>query len=196
MMNMMKRLINLFSLIVSLLTGLFVVQLQAAPNDNLGRLFSRPNERNNLDNLRQNQKLKIISPQDNPQPDVMVDTAPPELPDPITLQGYVKRSDGTKSTLWINNQAVQEDSTVDSVQIGRINKQGFSKKGASTEGVEVKIPANGRQIRLKAGQMYEPETNQIKELQVVEKAKKLNLEETGVIDDAESSAGRINRKDE
>lgn len=186
MMNMMKRLITLFSLIVSLLTGLFMAQLQAAPNDNLGRLFSRPNERNNLDNLRQNQKLKIISPQDNPQPDVMADTAPPELPDPITLQGYVKRSDGTKSTLWINNQAVQEDGTVDSVQIGRINKQGFSKKGASTEGVEVKIPANGKRVQLKAGQMYEPETNKIVEMQVVEKAKRLRLEEAGVIDDGKS----------
>lgn len=196
MMNMMKRLINLFSLIVSLLTGLFVAQLQAAPNDNLGRLFSRPNERNNLDNLRQNQKLKTISPQANPQPDVMVDTAPPELPDPITLQGYVKRSDGTKSTLWINNQAVQEDSTVDNVQIGRINKQGFSKKGASTEGVEVKIPANGKRVQLKAGQMYAPETNKIVEMQVVEKAKRLRLEEAGVIDDGESSAGRIDRKGE
>jgi len=31
--------------------------------------------------------------------------------------------------------------------------------------------------------MYEPETNQIKELQLVEKAKRLRLEEAGVIDD-------------
>ncbi len=180
---MMIKRFNIFSLSVSLLAGSFVAQLHAAPIESFGRLFSRPAERNNLDYLRQNQKLKVITPQDIPQPEAIVDNAPPTLPDPITLQGYVKRSDGTKSTLWINHQAVQEDSTVDNVQIGRLNQRGFSKKGANTEGVEVKIPANGKRVQLKAGQRYEPETNQIIEMQVVEKAKRLRLEEAGVIDD-------------
>ena len=48
--------------------------------------------------------------------------------------------------------------------------------------MDVKIPANGKQIRLKAGQMYAPEDNKIYEMQVVEKAKRLNLEQRGVID--------------
>jgi len=178
---------NTFKMLTGLLLGLlmtiFFTSVQAAPDDDLGRLFSKPNERNNLDNLRQNQKLKIVSPQDDPLPDPMAEAAPPELPDPITMQGYVKRGDGEKSTLWINNQAVQEDSTVGNVKIGRLNQSGFSKQGASIEGVDVKIPANGKHIRLKAGQVYEPETNQIKELKSVEKEKKLGLEETGVIDD-------------
>jgi hypothetical protein len=91
------------------------------------------------------------------------------------MQGYVKRSDGVKGTLWINNQAVQEDGTVDNVQIGRINRRGFSSKATIAEGVDVQ--ASGKKIRLKAGQMYEPETSQIKELQVVEKAKLLKLNE-------------------
>jgi hypothetical protein len=183
MMIMMKRLLALFSL---MLTSLLVTPLQAAPNDNFGRLFSRPAERTNLDNLRQNQKLKLISPQDSPQSDATAVATTPALPDPITLQGYVKRGDGTKSTLWINHQAVEEDSMVNNVQIGRLNKRGFSKKGASTEGVDVKIPANGKRVKLKAGQMYDPETNQVIEMHVVEKAKRLNLEETGVIDDGKS----------
>ena len=175
----MKLFTILISLFVSLLTGSFMAQSYAASNDDFGRLFSRPNERNNLDDLRKNQKLKIVSPQPE---EAILDIVPMELPDPITLQGYVKRSDGTKSTLWINHQAVQEDSTVDNVQIGRLNQRGSSKKGAGTDSLDIKIPANGKHIRLKAGQVYEPETNQIKELQVVEKAKRLNLEETGVID--------------
>jgi hypothetical protein len=162
--------------------------LQAAPNDNFGRLFSRPAERTNLDNLRQNQKLKVISPQDNPQSDATVVATPPALPDPITLQGYVKRGDGTKSTLWINHQAVEEDSMVNNVQIGRLNKRGFSKKGASTEGVDVKIPANGKRVKLKAGQMYDPEANQIIEMHIVEKAKRLRLEEMGVIDGSDEKS--------
>ncbi|HYN53695.1 MAG TPA: hypothetical protein VES38_03210, partial [Methylotenera sp.] len=168
-------------LIVSSLAHLFLAEVQAAPNDNLGRLFSRPNERNNLDFLRQNQKLKIIIPQAEPQLDSTADIVEAELPAPITLQGYVKRSDGAKSTLWINNQAVQEDSMVDSVQIGKLNQRGHSNLGGSPEGLDVKIPANGKQLRLKAGQVYEPETNEIKELKTVEKEKQIYLQETGVI---------------
>jgi len=175
-----------YKMLASLLIGLFIslmtTQVQAEPNNEFGRLFSKPNERSNLNILRQNQKLKPIGTPEV-QPEEALNVAPATPTEPITLQGYVKRSDGT-STLWINNQAVQENSTVDNVKIGRLNKRGFSKKGASTEGVDVKIPASGKHIRLKAGQMYEPETNQIIELQVVEKAKRLNLEQSGVIGDS------------
>jgi hypothetical protein len=183
------------SLLVSLLVSAFVMQAQAAANDDFGRLFSRPDERKNLDYLRQNQPLKTISPAEDSQSEPAVEAAPVVLPDPITLQGYVKRSDGTKSTLWINNQAVQEDSTVDNVQIGKLNQRGNKTTGENPEGLDVKIPANGKRIRLKAGQVYEPETNQIKELKTVEKENRLNLEETGVIgDDAKSSNVKTNNK--
>ncbi len=167
-------------LVMLLITG-GATSVFAAPDDGFGRLFSRPNERNNLDVLRQNQKLKVVAPD---PVEAGVEAPPIELPAPITLQGYVKRSDGNKSTLWINNQPVQEDSTVDDVKIGRLNKRGTS----SQEGLDVKIPGNGRNVRLKAGQVYEPETNQIRELKTIEKEKRLNLEETGVIDDREGDS--------
>ncbi len=181
---MTNRMNCLFSLIL-----LFVMATpvgHAAPNDNLGRLFSRPIERNNLDVLRQNQKLKVIVPQENAAPEVEEKAAPEELPEPVTLQGYVKRSDGKGNTIWINNQAVQENTTVDKVKVGRVNQRGFSKKGASTEGVDVKIPVTGKQIRLKPGQMYEPENNKIYEMQIVEKTKRLELEQSGVINSDET----------
>jgi hypothetical protein len=184
----MNRLLPSSKILVSLLVGLFIsglaLQVQAEPNGEFGRLFSKPNERSNLNILRQNQKLKPIGTPEA-QPETTLNAAPAAPTEPITLQGYVKRSDGT-STLWINNQAVQENSAVDNVKIGRLNKRGFSQKGASTEGVDVKIPASGKHIRLKAGQMYEPESNQIVEMQVVEKAKRLSLEDAGVIDDGQS----------
>jgi len=161
-----------------LLASIFAMPLQAAPDDDFGRLFSRPNERKNLDILRQNQKLKVATPQDSLQPESTTDAAPPELPDPITMQGYVKRSDGS-STLWINNKAVREDSAVDDVQIGRLNKRAGSVAGSDS--LNVNIPATGKHVHLKAGQVYMPETNQIRELKTVEKEKLLNLEETGVI---------------
>ncbi|NOT14998.1 MAG: hypothetical protein HOP21_05350 [Methylotenera sp.] len=164
-------------LLCGLQIGLLTLNLHAAPSDDFGRLFSRPNERKSLDILRQNQKLKVIKPEDNiaTAPE---NIAPPQLPAPVTLQGYVKRSDGT-STLWINNKAVQENSAVDEVQIGKLQSQTGTTQ--AMDGLNVKIPANGKQIRLKAGQVYLPETNQIRELKTVEKAKRLNLEETGVI---------------
>lgn len=119
---MMNMIIKLFTpILATLLTALFFTSVQAAPDDDFGRLFSRQNERKNLDVKRQNQKLKVITPQDL-QPDPLATAAPPELPNPITMQGYVKRSDGA-STLWINNQAVQEGSEIDNVQIGRLKGQ-------------------------------------------------------------------------
>lgn len=179
---------SLTCIFLGLCLGVLATQAQAEANEQLGRLFSKPNERSNLNVIRQNQKIKVISAKEAQQPEVVLNAEPAELPEPITLQGYVKRNDGQKNTLWINGRTIQEDSTVDSIKVGRLNQRGFSKKGESTEGVDIKIPANGKHIRLKAGQMYEPENNKIYEMQVVEKAKRLNLEEAGVIDDGDEKS--------
>ncbi len=195
----MNSTLKLYKMRLSLLAGLLIsiltLQVQAEATGQFGRLFTKPSERTNLNVLRQSQQLKVVTPQDKPDPEDGSEPESAALPNPVTLQGYVKRSDGA-STLWINKQAVQEDSSVDDVKIGRLNQQGFSKKGASVEGVDVKIPANGKKIHLKAGQMYEPETNQIIELQVVEKAKRLNLEETGVIDGNAVDANKVGNRAE
>jgi len=176
---MMKLLTPPFGLLLALsVIGLPVTKLQAAAGGDFGRLFSYPSERKTLDVLRQNQKLKVITPQDLQQ-EASETSEPVELPDPVTMQGYVKRSDGA-TTLWINNKAVQENSTVDDVRVGRLHKQaGTAQTG--TDNLNVQIPANGKNIHLKAGQVYVPETDQIKELKLLEKEKRLRLEETGVI---------------
>ncbi len=183
------------SFLAGMLMSILTLQAQAEATGQFGRLFTKPSERTNLNVLRQSQQLKVVTPQDKPDSEDGAEAESVALPNPVTLQGYVKRSDGA-STLWINKQAVQEDSSVDDVKIGRLNQQGFSKKGASVEGVDVKIPANGKKIHLKAGQMYEPETNQIIELQVVEKAKRLNLEETGVIDGHALDSNKVGNRAE
>jgi len=170
-------------MLLALAQSLCVSSLQAAPNDDFGRLFSRPGERKNLDVMRQNQKLKVITQQDL-QRESATDDEPVALPEPVTLQGYVKRSDGS-TTLWVNSKPVQENSEVDDVEIGHLTKQQGVVKNSS-DSLNVKIPATGKHIRLKAGQMYEPETNQIKELRQLEKEKQLHLEETGVIDGSET----------
>lgn len=157
------------------LIGLASLQLQAAAEDDFGRLFSSSAERKKLDILRKNQKLVVASPQQSTR----LEPAADELPEPITLQGYVKRSDGS-TTLWVNNKAVQENSIQDDVEIGRLSKQKSSAKNGS-DSLSVRIPATGKNVRLKAGQVYEPETGRIVELRLLEKEKQLNLEEAGVI---------------
>lgn len=152
----------------------------AATNDDFGRLFSKPAERDRLNKLRQSQPLRVVPTKENEPTATDAEALSVDNFAPITMHGYVKRSDGVRGTLWINNQAVQEGGVVDDVQVGHINRRGFSSKTANAEGVDVQ--AGGKKIRLRAGQVYEPETRQIKELQVVEKAKRLRLEEAGVID--------------
>lgn len=157
------------------LIGLTSLPLQAAAENDFGRLFSSSAERKKLDTLRKNQKLMVASPQKNTPLEPVAD----ELSEPIALQGYVKRSDGS-TTLWVNNKAVQENSIQDDVEIGRLSKQNNSAKNGS-DSLNVRIPVTGKNVRLKPGQVYEPETNRIVESRLLEKEKQLNLEETGII---------------
>lgn len=120
----------------------------------IGRLFTSPVERSNLDYLRQTKKnlpLKIEAPTQ----ESMAEPAPVVLPDAINMQGYVKRNDGKQGTVWINNSAMQEGSGNKDVQVGRLPTDGNR--------VPIKLPANGKQLTLKAGQVYDPENNRVRE---------------------------------
>lgn len=122
--------------------------------DQIGRLFTSPAERSNLDYLRQTKKnlpLKIEAPIQ----ESMAEPAPVVLPDAINMQGYVKRNDGKQGTVWINNSAMQEGSGNKDVQVGRLPTDGNR--------VPIKLPANGKQLTLKAGQVYDPENNRVRE---------------------------------
>jgi hypothetical protein len=81
---------------------------------------------------------------------------------------------------------VQENTTQDNVEIGRLSKQKSSAKNAS-DSLNVRTSVNGKNVRLKPGQVYDPETNRILELRLLEKEKQLRLEETGVIGGDEKS---------
>lgn len=116
-----------------------------------GRLFTTPNERANLDYLRQTSKV--------PGPELYEDeenvTVAPTLPGSVSMQGYVKRGDGKKGTVWVNNQPVQENSNTDEIHVGKLPRKGGQ--------VQINIPASGRNVNLKAGQVYVPETDSISE---------------------------------
>ena len=120
----------------------------------LGRLFTTPAERSNLDYLRQTKK-NLPAVVNTPTENTMAETAPVVLPDAINMQGYVKRNDGKQGTVWINNNAMQEGSGNKDVQVGRLP--------TNSNRVPIRLPANGKNLTLKAGQVYDPENNQVRE---------------------------------
>lgn len=143
------RLIVLF--ILSFVILPFVQISQAAQP--MGRLFSSPAERSTLNYLRQTKKPNIAI-----QPETSVQQTEPEvreLPDAINMQGYVKRTDGKQGTVWINNQAMQENSGNKDVQVGKLPQNGNR--------IPIKLPANGKHLTLKAGQVYNPADNRVSE---------------------------------
>ena len=141
---MMKR-----WLVVGLL--LASVALQAA--EPVGRLFSSPSERALLNHVRQTKKEMTPQPVEAAAsfeaPEVL------ELPDAVAVQGYVKRSDGKKGTVWINHQALQENTKNGELTVGALPRK--------SNRVPIKLNASGKQFSLKAGQSYSPETNQVRE---------------------------------
>lgn len=120
----------------------------------LGRLFSTPEERNNLDYLRESKKNLPIETETVVEQSV-IERRPIALPDAINLQGYVKRNDGKDSTIWINGEAIQENSGNKDVRVGKLP--------TNSNRIPIRIPANGKQLSLRAGQVYDPESNRVRE---------------------------------
>lgn len=145
----MNRLMLLLVLSVQLVFA--GVGLAAEP---LGRLFSTPEERNNLDYLRESKKNLPIETETVVEQSV-IERRPIALPDAINLQGYVKRNDGKDSTIWINGEAIQENSGNKDVRVGKLP--------TNSNRIPIRIPANGKQLSLRAGQVYDPESNRVRE---------------------------------
>ena len=87
------------------------------------------------------------------------------LPAEVHMQGYVKRSDGKKNTVWVNHQALQENAGNADVQIGTLSTK-FKSKGKldGADEVRLKLPGNGQNFNLKAGQRYLPDENRVVDL--------------------------------
>ena len=147
----MKFFILLFIFFSQLVLGQLALAVEP-----MGRLFTSPAERSNLDYLRQTKK-KLIAPVtiDAAETVEAPEAAPIVLPDAVNLQGYVKRNDGKQGTVWVNNQALQENSGNKEVTIGRLSD--------SSNRVPIKLSANGKRLNLKAGQVYDPENNRVRE---------------------------------
>jgi hypothetical protein len=139
-----------------LLIALMLLPSVAGAADSLGRLFTTPAERASLDYLRQIKKVEVL------ETDNQAIEAAPTVPSSISVQGYVKRGDGQKGTVWVNQTPMQENSGTDEVQVGKLRPDGNQ--------VQLKLPANGKSLNLKAGQVYVPETDSVTEINAHSKA--------------------------
>ncbi len=139
-----------------LLMALLLVTHASMAAESLGRLFTTPLERSNLEKLRQSQRGQLLEQASQPEAADNMPAPVPLPPSDLSVQGYVKRSDGGKGTVWINHQPLQEGSNNGQVQVGTVNQQG----------VPLTVHENGQHVRLKAGQVFNPETGQIIERNV------------------------------
>jgi len=129
----------------------------ALAEEKLGRLFFTPAERAHLDSLRQTSQPpgKIVKPGN--AEDALADKETvglPAIPAAVTVQGYVRRSDG-KGTVWINRQPIPEKSSHGELEVGKLSRDPGR--------VQVKLPSTGRTVELKAGQSYDPASGKVED---------------------------------
>lgn len=135
-----------------------LVSSLASAQENYGRLFTTPAERINLDYLRKITKDVSAKEKQEPvnaEPTEMVEALNVEPSAPISMQGFVKRSDGKKGTVWINNQPLLENTRQNDLSVGRLAKDKSE--------VEIGLKS-GQHFALKAGQVYEITSNKRQEI--------------------------------
>ncbi len=130
-----------------LLSVFFLVQFSYADNDEFGRLFTSPAERTELDSKRkQITSDNIIIEQSTTQ----LRTEGPKDKE-IELSGFVLREDG-QSMVWINGKSELSDSLTKDLRLSTQTRQR-----------DVVVKSQGKQQRLKPGQVWDLEKNRIKE---------------------------------
>ncbi len=128
--------------------------------EELGRLFTTPEERDMLNSLRIMAKQPAPEPEIEPEP-VIEEVIPEPEPEPvevveipgITVNGVVYRKGG-KSTAWLNGENTLE---------GDLESQYLHVDGEKIKGqkVPVNIPNQQRSIELKPGQTWQPGTGEV-----------------------------------
>jgi hypothetical protein len=116
-----------------------LTSVPAPAQERLGRLFFTPAQRASLDVARSQRARAALSTEKPEQ-----EAAP--VPQTITYSGVLRRSDG-KTTVWINNQPVNDRESAGAAAIvGRVRPDGS---------VTLQVPQSGRSVILKPGQSVE-----------------------------------------
>lgn len=155
---MKQKTFSTLQCLVGILTVSFIpLHVQSAPVtwQASSRLFTSSLERTKLDGIRQTASAIALQAQESKkEPEAEAEVT---LPSAIVMQGYVKRNDGKKSTVWINHQALQENGATTDVQIGSLP----NKNQQDSHTLSLKLPSNGQKFNLKAGQSYLPDENRV-----------------------------------
>ena len=120
--------------------------------DDLGRLFTTPQQRQTLEKLRSQKPVEEIKIPEFTFAEPVVEEQKPVIGG-ITVNGLVYRKSG-KSTAWINSANTYEGNFGNQyIQIDAHN--------IKPDDVEILIPINETKVKLKTGQTYDPEADQI-----------------------------------
>lgn len=111
------------------------------------RVFTRGDERARLDRAREGVRIESRGGERR----AVVPEEPPKVPD-VHLQGYVRRSDGPPA-VWVNDGNTLRGDRVG----GRLQVQSGRIDGGT---VLIRLP-DGRSIRLKPGQRYDPDSGRV-----------------------------------
>lgn len=142
------------ALILKTLCGLgwfFVVAAPLAVDADVGRLFFTPSERAAFEAARRAGQTETEVVEVEPEQVVeIIETAPPPAQPIITVDGYVRRTDG-HATLWVNGQNSYD---------GDLSTSGVEPRGASVSGNRVSVtPRDAAEaVKLRPGQSYDPNT--------------------------------------
>ena len=147
---------NFLFVISSVARNLALLVLITTPSayadDDLGRLFTTPEQRAAMEKLRYQKPAEIITVPEITFEEPVVEEEKPVIGG-ITVNGLVYRKGG-KSTAWINSANTYEGNFGN--EYIQIDAQSIK-----PEDIEIVIPVNEKKINLKTGQTYDPETEEI-----------------------------------
>ncbi len=119
-------------------------------DERVGRLFSTPAERVELDLLRRGLiKKKVLN---GAVGEVGENVPPPVAAEPLVLNGLVRRSDG-RTTVWVNGQRLEPR--------GGNGKVTLHGRADRSNRVKLRLSKEPKNIRLKPGQAWDPMTRKV-----------------------------------
>ena len=119
----------------------------AYPDDEFGRFFTTPKQRERLDELRSSASNVVVNVNED---ELRIDEdvkKTEQQHNELTLKGLVYRSDG-KNAAWINDSNSYEGDVASGVTSVKEHE-------ISSSGVEMELPGDKKKIRLKVGEAYD-----------------------------------------
>lgn len=134
---------------------LLVAMLPAMAADDLGRLFTTPAERAQLDEARRGAPMPVAAPVIVSR-DAGTDGTDQDAASTLTLRGVVERSGG-RSTAWVNDTNTYQG------DVGAVHRQ-VQRTAIAGGAVTVALPDGNAPVQMKVGQTLDTQRAQIRDL--------------------------------